>query len=112
MSALPTIGIMEGVKNRKRRSQKVHNKADWELSLESEREFWTRDRERVCSEWWLGIKKNRTDRLKEWLSHYMPLDDKTMILQIGPGAEGEINFLGVGQKFAIDPLADFFKSEF
>lgn len=42
----------------------------------------------------------------------MQLTDKSVILQIGAGAEGIINFLGVGKRFAIDPLADFFKSEF
>lgn len=80
--------------------------------MDEEKEFWMRDRERVCSEWWLDIKRNRADRLKEWLSHWMPIGDQTPILQIGPGAEGIINFIQGGQRFAIDPLADFFKSEF
>lgn len=90
----------------------MNSRLQWELSVNIEKEFWIQDRERVCSDWWLGIKKNRADRLKEWLSHWMPLGDESMILQIGAGAEGMINFLGVGQRFAIDPLADFFKSEF
>lgn len=86
--------------------------SDWQLSLESEKVFWQRDKERICSEWWLSIKKRRASQLKEWLSSFIPLNDSSMILQIGSGAEGEINFLGVGHRFAIDPLADFFKAEF
>ncbi len=94
------------------KSVKHYDKSNWELSLESEKEFWIRDRGRVCSAWWLDIRKNRAKRLKEWLSKYMSLDEKSVILQIGAGADGEINFLGVGQRVAIDPLADFFKVEF
>ena len=90
----------------------MEGRSDWEFFLDAEKEFWLRDKERVCSEWWLGIKKERANRLKEWLSHWMQLDDQTKILQIGPGAEGMINFFDVGKRFAIDPLADFFKKEF
>jgi len=91
---------------------KEYDKSDWQLSLESEKQFWIRDKERICSAWWLDIRKNRAERLKKWLSQYMSLDEKSMILQIGAGADGEINFLGVGHRFAIDPLADIFKREF
>ena len=90
----------------------MERKSDWEFFLDAEKEFWLRDKERICSEWWLDVKKDRANRLKEWLSYWLPLDDQTMILQIGPGAEGMINFLKFGKRFAIDPLADFFKSEF
>jgi hypothetical protein len=88
------------------------SRLDWELSLNAEKEFWLRDKERICSKWWLDTERNRADWLKEWLSNWMKFDEKTRILQIGPGAEGQINFLNVGQRFAIDPLADFFKAEF
>jgi len=112
VDALPLLQIKTGTNRPEEVFQEVRKRLDWELFLGSEKEFWARDRERVCSEWWLDIKKNRTSRLKEWLSHWMQLGDKSTILQIGPGAEGMINFLQVGQRFAIDPLADFFKSEF
>ena len=90
----------------------MYSKSGWQISLESEREFWKRDKDRISSEWWLGIKQRRAEQLKEWVSNFMVLDDRSMILQIGPGAEGEINFLKFGCRFAIDPLADFFKAEF
>jgi SAM-dependent methyltransferase len=94
------------------RLKKIYGKADWELSIESEKEFWIRDKERICSAWWLDIRRNRVKRLKEWLSNFMILNENSTILQIGSGADGEINFLGVGHRFAVDPLADIFKSEF
>lgn len=112
MDALPALEIRTGIKKPKEVFQEVRKRLDWELFMDEEKEFWVRYKERVCSEWWLDIKKNRAGRLKEWLSHWMPLGDKSTILQIGPGAEGMINFLQVGQRFAIDPLADFFTSEF
>jgi len=112
MDALPPLEIKTGTKKPKEVVQEVRKRLDWELFMDEEKEFWVRDKERVCSEWWLDIKKNRARRLEEWLSHWMPLGDKSTILQIGPGAEGMINFLQLGQRFAIDPLADFFKSEF
>lgn len=91
---------------------KLESRSDWEFFLDAEKEFWLRDKERICSEWWLDVKKDRANRLKEWLSYWLPLHDQTMILQIGSGGEGMINFLDVGKRFAIDPLADFFKKEF
>lgn len=90
----------------------MNSKLDWESFLNLEKEFWLRDKERICSDWWLAIKKERTNRLKEWLSRFVLLNEQTTILQIGPGAEGMINFLDIGQRYAIDPLADFFKKEF
>jgi len=90
----------------------MYRKSDWESSLEAEKEFWIRDRDRVCSGWWLDIRRARVQRLKEWLSGFLVLDDSSVILQIGSGPDGEVNFLGVGRRFAVDPLADFFKTEF
>ena len=105
-TALPTCmtRISEG--------ENMYTKSDWESSLEKEKEFWIRDRDRVCSEWWLDIRRARVKRLKEWVSRFLLIDDRSVILQIGAGADGEINFLGVGRRFAVDPLADFFKTEF
>lgn len=90
----------------------MSKRLDWELSQNIEKEYWMRDKERVCSKWWLDVKKSRAERLIAWLSTWKLLSDETTILQIGAGAEGMINFIGVGQRFAIDPLAEFYKSEY
>ena len=90
----------------------MYKRTDWELSLGQEKAFWLRDKERVCSEWWLELKKNRANRLRDRLSTWMTLGEDSMILQIGSGPEGEINFLKGSRRFAIDPLANFYKSEF
>jgi len=90
----------------------LYSKGSWKLSLDAERDFWIKSKERVCSEWWLDIKKARTSRLQKWLSQWMTLDEKTIFLQVGAGPEGMINFFDVGQRYAIDPLASMYRSDF
>ena len=90
----------------------MSTKTDWQLSLEGERKYWLYNKDRTCSEWWLGIKKGRADKLKHWVTNYKPPDQNSMILQVGAAGEGMINFLGIGHRHAIDPLARFFKAEF
>lgn len=48
----------------------------------------------------------------DWYKDYGGIDSSSEILHVGSGAEGEINFLESGHRYAIDPLADFYKHHF
>jgi SAM-dependent methyltransferase len=85
-------------------------KRRWEESSRFEREWWTK--------WKSGTDLNlvrrelieRAKQIKTVFDPYFP-SDLRKILQIGPGANAEIHFLS-GDRFAIDPLASYFKENF
>lgn len=85
---------------------------DWENSLTLEQEYWLGHKERICSQEWLRHVRERTEWFLQWYKNYGALTEKSKILHIGSGAEGEINFIETGSLFAIDPLADFYKLHF
>lgn len=83
----------------------------WDLSQRMEREWWLRWKARTDSN---AIQKERIDRaerINEILRSYFPADKTLKILQIGPAANGEIHLLP-GERYAVDPLASFFKEAF
>jgi len=88
------------------------NKFDWTSSLNLEKEYWAWNKHRICSQQWLNHVKGRTKWFTDWHSNYGCIKDDSRILQIGSGAEGEINFIKVGHRTALDPLADFYKNHF
>ena len=73
-------------------------------------------------QWWIGWKSRvdlngireelikRAEKIKAIIDKYY-LKESIKILQIGPAANGEVHFLS-GERFAIDPLASFFKINF
>ncbi|MBI4232413.1 class I SAM-dependent methyltransferase [Candidatus Peregrinibacteria bacterium] len=77
-----------------------------------EKKYWLDHKERICSQEWLSHVRKRTDWFLNWYKNYGTLTEKSTILHIGSGAEGEINFIEIGSRFAIDPLADFYKIHF
>lgn len=85
---------------------------DWEKSLKSEQTYWLKNKDRICSEEWLEHVRKRTKWFLGWYENYGYLNESSKILQVGSGAEGEINFLEKGHRFAIDPLVDFYKLHF
>lgn len=87
-------------------------KFDWENSLKSEQAYWLEHKERICSKEWLEHVRKRTKWFLDWYKYYGSLNDGSKVLQVGSGAEGEINFLEKGRRFAIDPLTDFYKLHF
>ena len=71
-----------------------------------------RHKERISSYEWLEHVKQRTEWFLNWLSKYGSINDNWKILHVGSGAEGEINFISKGHRFAIDPLTTFYKEHF
>jgi SAM-dependent methyltransferase len=69
-------------------------------------------KERISSYEWLEHVKQRTEWFLNWFSEYGSINDNWKILHVGSGAEGEINFISKGQRFAIDPLITFYKEHF
>jgi len=85
---------------------------DWEKSLIIERAFWLQEKKRVCSQEWLDLMRQRTRWFLEWYQQAGEIGPDTRILHVGPGPDGEINFIGTGRRYAVDPLADFYKQHF
>lgn len=85
---------------------------DWIYSLEKEKEYWITDKKRIISQEWQEHVRQRTDWFMDWYRKYENINDKSKILHLGSGADGEINFINKGERIGIDPLADFYKLEF
>jgi SAM-dependent methyltransferase len=86
------------------------DRAKWEGCSHSEKEWWDRWRERVDLNLIRQQLIERAARIRETIDPFFPSDTRK-ILQIGPAANGEIHFLS-GVRFAIDPLASYFKENF
>lgn len=83
----------------------------WEIAQEAERESW---------ENFKSLKSDSTKRqLGEYWSWYLDLIGKHIsfrpewkILDVGCGPAGIINYIPVGRRFGLDPLMDFYLSNF
>ena len=84
----------------------------WQRAQLAEKDFWAEDKERIISKEWLETKRKMGNRILEWCSKFVRIRQSIRILQVGAGPEGIINFFPVGRKYAIDPLADFFKDQY
>lgn len=82
----------------------------WEESSRFEREWWTKWKSRTDLPSAQKELIERANDIKQIIDPLYPSDLRT-ILQIGPGANAEIHFLS-GDRFAIDPLAPYFKEHF
>ena len=49
--------------------------------------------------------------MQKWKS-FININKKTKILEIGCGPYGVLNFIPFGEKYSVDPLADFYKEKF
>ncbi len=84
----------------------------WEIAQNSEKEYW----ESFTKESLLKQEAERHEKkaqiLEEEWEKFIHLSKTSRILQIGCGPEDVINYISVGKKYAIDPLADFYKKKF
>lgn len=85
----------------------------WDVAQRSEREFWEEsDRKEFEGE----IEKHRNKAKvleEEWKKEgIIELKKDTKILQVGCGPEDVINYFSKGKKYAVDPLANFYKKKF
>ena len=84
----------------------------WILAQDYERNVWSQDRERVLSQEYIDSKEKYARSILNWLNKFSIISDETKILQIGSAGEGAIFFFDIGDRYAIDPLANFYSKEF
>ncbi len=84
----------------------------WEIAQDSEREYW----EGFTKDTLLKEEAERHEKkakiLEDEWKKFLKLNKNSKILQIGCGPEDVINYISIGKRYAIDPLADFYKKKF
>lgn len=84
----------------------------WKIAQESEREYWNEfNNERLIGEEAERHEKKAKILEEEW-KKFITLNKNSKILQIGCGPEDVITYLKIGKRYAIDPLAEFYKKKF
>ena len=84
----------------------------WEIAQHSEKEYWNEfDIDRLNKEESIRH-KNKAALLEKEFEKFYKIDINTKILQIGCGPEDIINYFSKGKKYAVDPLASFYKNKF
>ncbi len=84
----------------------------WEIAQGSEKEYWEEfTKERLIKEETERHERKAKVLLEEW-KPFVNITENTRILQIGCGPEDIITHLNIGKRYAIDPLADFYKRKF
>ncbi len=84
----------------------------WNIAQKSEKEYWQGYDLQSLKREEINMHRKKTEVLeKEWRS-FLNINKKTRILQIGCGPEDVINYISKGDRYAIDPLADFYKEKF
>ena len=84
----------------------------WKIAQKSEKEYWGNFTKEDLLREETERHKRKAETLKEQWKKYIILNKKSKILQIGCGPEDIINYLNIGNRYAIDPLADFYKEKF
>jgi len=93
-------------------SKKSVSSNRWKIAQGSEKEYWdTYTKESLLKEEADRHKSKAKTLEKEW-EKFIKIGENTKIIQIGCGPEDVINYFSKGKKFAIDPLADFYKKKF
>jgi ubiquinone/menaquinone biosynthesis C-methylase UbiE len=83
----------------------------WELAQKAEKSLWESIPKNFIEEHSKYYIK-KAEYLKNILIKYKKIDSRTKFLQIGCACADIINYLDIGEKYSIDPLADFYKSHF
>lgn len=84
----------------------------WQIAQESEKEYWSNFDEKTLFEEEIIMHKKKAEILKNEWKNFLEITPKTKILQIGCGPEDVVMHLKIGKRYAIDPLADFYKKKF
>lgn len=81
------------------------NRTRWQLAQDYELNWWKGYRNGV--EWYKDFSQKVEDHTKPFLE----INQETKILEIGSGPAGALTFLKSYNKYAIDPLEDFFSTK-
>jgi ubiquinone/menaquinone biosynthesis C-methylase UbiE len=86
-------------------------KKRWEIAQNSEKEYWNQfNKNNVLRE--ANQFKDKADNLLISWKKYIKIDNNTKFLQVGGAVFDVINQIKIGKRYAIDPLADFYKEKF
>jgi ubiquinone/menaquinone biosynthesis C-methylase UbiE len=91
--------------------EKVSSKR-WEIAQDSERAYWQSFTKETLLKEEAERHEKKAKILEEEWKRFVNLNKNFKILQIGCGPEDVINYISVGKRYAIDPLADFYKEKF
>ena len=84
----------------------------WEIAQNSEKDYWKNySKKSLIKRFGEGYSKKSKYLSKEF-EKIMEFNKKTKILQVGGAALDVINYIKTGEKYAIDPLADYYKKKF
>ena len=91
--------------------QKIVQLKRWKLAQQHEKKLWQSINEKQLKEHLKYYKKKSQNLLQESTKN-LKSTKNINILQIGPGPIDIINQIKIGNKYSIDPLADFYKKKF
>jgi len=91
--------------------EKVSSKR-WEIAQDSERAYWQNFTKETLLKEGAERHEKKAKILEEEWKKFINLNKNSRILQIGCGPEDIINYILMGKRYAIDPLADFYKKKF
>jgi SAM-dependent methyltransferase len=83
----------------------MNNRKRWELAQDYELNWWKGYKEGF--EWYQIYSKE----VEDFTQPFLEIGQETRILEIGSGPAGALTFLKSDNKYAIDPLEDFFASK-
>lgn len=91
----------------------------WKIAQDSEKDFWKDFNPDIENMFCPDIKdtlrkyySKKADILVKEFKRFVKINKNTKILQVGCAAIDVINFIGIGDKYSIDPLSDFYKERF
>jgi len=84
----------------------------WKQAQTIEAQEWIEMKESILSPEYRNNIRKRSKRVEKWVNKFIEIKADLNILEIGGGATQMIDFFGKGNKYAVDPLADFYMREF
>ena len=82
--------------------KKSTNNKRWDIAQDYELKWWSKYCDNI--EWY----KEFSDEIITEISSFIDINKETVILEIGSGAAGGITYIKSNNKYAIDPLENFF----
>jgi len=82
--------------------EKLINNKRWDVAQDYELQWWSNYSDSI--EWYKGF----SDEIITETSPFIDINQNTVILEIGSGAAGGITYIKSNNKYAIDPLENFF----
>ena len=82
--------------------KKLINNKRWDIAQDYELGWWSKYSDSI--EWYKGF----SDKIITETSSFITINQNTVILEIGSGAAGGITYIKSNNKYAIDPLENFF----